>query len=198
MKAAGLKKKKVKVQNVPARLDDRLDEFANSSLILDNKINEILKEEGHLVFLDECLFKSRDFTRRAWSNPKQNLQVFDRTYNQPVQAVSMAICKCHGVLTQLQVDYALTVETFKEMLDSVSGAVDDEKVFLFMDNARFHKSEEVAKHMKKLNIEPVFNVAYRFEFNPIERLFAMYKQHFRKVLLRKMLDYPEAKATPLK
>jgi hypothetical protein len=26
----------------------------------------------------------------------------------------------------------------------------------------------------------------------------MYKQHFRKVLLKKMLDYPEAKSTPLK
>ena len=26
----------------------------------------------------------------------------------------------------------------------------------------------------------------------------MYKQHFRKVLLKKMLDFPEAKSTPLK
>ena len=67
-----------------------------------------------------------------------------------------------------------------------------------MDNARFHKSEEIIKHMKNLNIEPVFNVAYRFEFNAIERLFALYKNHFRKVLLQKMLDYPEAKSTPLK
>jgi transposase len=102
----------------------------------------------------------------------------------------MGICKCHGVLAQLQVDYALTVETFTEMLDNISGAVDDKKVYLFMDNAKFHKNEEVVKHMKKLNIEPVFNVAYRFEFNPIERLWAQYKSHFRKVLLRKMLDFP--------
>jgi hypothetical protein len=87
----------------------------------------------------------------------------------------MAICKCHGVLAQLQVDYALTVETFTEMLDNISGAVDDEKVYLFMDNAKFHKNEDVRKHMTKLNIEPVFNVSYRFEFNAIERLWAMYK-----------------------
>ena len=52
--------------------------------------------------------------------------------------------------------------------------------------------------MEELNIEPVFNVAYRFEFNPCERLFAFYKGYFRKVLLQKMLDYPEAKSTPLK
>ena len=80
MKSAGLRKKKIKIKNVPARGEQRYDEFENSTLSLDNKINEILKEDGHLVFLDECLFKSRDFTRSAWSNPKHNLQVFDRTY----------------------------------------------------------------------------------------------------------------------
>ena len=67
-----------------------------------------------------------------------------------------------------------------------------------MDNANYHRNEDVVKYMKKLNIEPVFNVSYRFEFNAIERLWAMFKQHFRKVLLTKMLNYPEAKSTPLK
>jgi hypothetical protein len=80
MKSSGLRKKKVKIKNVPARGEQRNDEFESSTISLDNKINEILKKDGHLVFLDECLFKSRDFTRSAWSNPKQNLQVLDRTY----------------------------------------------------------------------------------------------------------------------
>ena len=84
------------------------------------------------------------------------------------------------------------------MLDNISGATGNEKVYLFMDNAGYHKSLEVVKHMKKLNIEHVLNVAYRFEFNPIERLWAQYKQHYRKVLLKKMLEYPEAKSAPLK
>jgi hypothetical protein len=44
--------------------------------------------------------------------------------------------------------------------------------------------------MKKLNIEPVYNVAYRFEFNPCERNFAMIKNHYRKVLLQMMLEFP--------
>ena len=73
MRSAGLRKKKIKIKNVPARGEARNDEFENKTLSLDKKINEILKEDGHLVFLDECLFKSRDFTRSAWSNPKQNL-----------------------------------------------------------------------------------------------------------------------------
>ena len=52
--------------------------------------------------------------------------------------------------------------------------------------------------MKFLNIHPIRNVSYRFEFNPVERLYAMLKNHHRKVLLTKMLDYPDPKSNPLK
>ena len=49
------------------------------------------------------------------------------------------------------------------MLDCISGAVkDDSKIFLFLDGASIHKNPEVKKHMEELNIEPVFNVGYRF------------------------------------
>ena len=36
-----------------------------------------------------------------------------------------------------------------EMLDSISGAIaGDEKIYLFLDNASFHRSKETAAHMK--------------------------------------------------
>ena len=41
MRAAGLKKKKVGVRNVPARHEERVDEFNASILTLDNKMHEI-------------------------------------------------------------------------------------------------------------------------------------------------------------
>ena len=86
-----------------------------------------------------------------------------------------------------------------EMLDNISGAIPgDEKVYLFLDNASFHRSKETAAHMKRLNIEPVFNVAYHFTYNACERLFGQYKQYFRRVLLGKMLDGAGVKENPLK
>ena len=66
------------------------------------------------------------------------------------------------MLAQHQVDYAFTVETFMVMLDNISGAVKKERIYLFMDNASFHKNEQVRQHMELLNIEPIFNVAYQF------------------------------------
>ena len=43
--------------------------------------------------------------------------------------------------------------------------------------------------MKELNIEPVWNVPYRFEFNAAcERYWAQLKQSWRPLLLSKMLE----------
>ena len=69
----GITKKKVKVQNIPARLEERTTEFEQSVLQLDNQIHDAIAKGGHLVYLDETVFKKNDYTRQAYSNPKQNL-----------------------------------------------------------------------------------------------------------------------------
>ena len=53
--------------------------------------------------------------------------------------------------------------------------------------------------MKKLNIVPVWNVPYRFEFNAAcEMYWAQVKQQFRKILLQKMLEHTSSMDTPLR
>jgi hypothetical protein len=79
------------------------------------------------------------------------------------------------------------------MLDNISGAVKDEKIYIFQDGAGFHRSPEVKTRMKELNMEAVQNVGYRFQYNPCERLWGQYKMYFRKLLLEKMLYDPGPK-----
>ena len=81
MKQAGFKKKKVKVQSVPANEEEREEEFKSAILELDNKLDKIYQEKGHIVYLDECVFKSRDFKRQAWSSPHDSILVKDRVQN---------------------------------------------------------------------------------------------------------------------
>ena len=50
---------------------------------------------------------------------------------------------CDGIVAQLQVDYALDHVLFMEMLDNIAGATKIEKIYLFMDNAKYHKNELV-------------------------------------------------------
>ena len=52
--------------------------------------------------------------------------------------------------------------------------------------------------MNELEIVPILNVAYHFEFNEgIEKFWALLKQKFRPLLLKKMLKTPKNKETPL-
>lgn len=88
----------------------------------------------------------------------------------------------------MQLEYAFGSETFKEMVGGVRDAVkSDEKVYLFMDGAGYHRNREVKAEMTRLNIEPIMNVGYRFQYNPCERLWGQYKHHYRALLLDKML-----------
>ena len=42
MKHAGLRRKKIEISNIPARLEERYEEFENSVIVLDNKLNKII------------------------------------------------------------------------------------------------------------------------------------------------------------
>ena len=73
------------------------------------------------------------------------------------------------------------------MLKDIRGNVGREKIYLFLDNASFHKvfnDEEV----KKLNIEPIWNVPYHFQFNDaVEKYWSYLKSRYKPILLKKML-----------
>ena len=108
------------------------------------------------------MFKGRDFKRYAYTLPKTKLAVYDRTKYQSYQSVCVAICSCHGLLIIMQKDYGFNNESFIEMLDSIHEAVGKEKVYLMLDQASFHRNEDVKSYMSKLNITPIFNVSYHF------------------------------------
>ena len=53
----GITKKKVEVSCVPRKFETRVQEFEQTTLRLDNKINKILESGDHLVYVDEAVFK---------------------------------------------------------------------------------------------------------------------------------------------
>ena len=80
-----------------------------------------------------------------------------------------------------------------------ASAVGDERLYLFLDNCSVHHANETKPHFERLNIEPVWNVAYKFQYNSaIEMYWAQLKSAFRPILLNKMLKVPRAKDTPLR
>ena len=124
-------------------------------------MNKIVKDGGHLIFADECVFKSRGYQKQAWSAPYDNITVEDRTGKQPCQAVCAAVCRCHGILTYQIEDYSFNEEKFEYFLKEIRAATGGEdKLYLFLDNSGVHRCCTDA--MVALNIEPVWNVPYCF------------------------------------
>ncbi len=110
-----------------------------------------------------------------------------------------AVCSCHKLLTFSTCEYSFNKDTFAEFLADVRSACGEEPIYLFLDNASFHKSPELKPVFDTLKIKPVWNVAYSPEFNSaIELYWAQLKAYFRPLLLQKMLAGPRARDTPLR
>ena len=135
----------------------------------------------------------------AWSPRGENIILADSTGDQPCQALCAAVCSCHGLLTYAIEDYSFNGEKFESFLKDVRGACGDEKVYLFLDNSSVHHSEPATKAYRELNIEPVWNVPYRPQYNDAcEKYWAHLKSHFRPLLLKKMIDVPGRREQPMK
>ena len=50
-----------------------------------------------------------------------------------------------------------------------------------------HKSKEAKPYFEKLNIEPIWNVRYSPEFNPIEAIFSKVKAIFNRRRLNQLV-----------
>ena len=73
---------------------------------------------------------------------------------------------------------------FLEQLASSASPSADKKLYLFMDNANFHKGKKAKAKMVELNIEPIYNVPYQFDFNNgIEKYWRALKMRYRPKLL---------------
>ena len=164
LKFNGFKFKKVKTKNKPQKKDKLYQKYANLTIELRDKVNKIVKDGGHLIFADECVFKARGYQKQAWAGPYENVIVEDRTGNQPCQAVCAAVCKCHKVLTYQIEDYSFDEEKFNSFLKEIRAtAGNDDKLYLFLDNSGVHRC--CTEEMERLNIEPVWNCPYKYQFN---------------------------------
>ena len=74
---------------------------------------------------------------------------------------------------------SVNIDKFNEFLEKLAANNEGKKVALFMDNLAVHRSNRARAKMTELGIEPVFNLAYSPDFNPIEFCFSHVKRLFK-------------------
>ena len=56
-----------------------------------------------------------------------------------------------------------------------------------MDNLGFHKSDEVMDLYDELDIMPILNVGYSPDFNPIESVFSIVKNNYKRARMHSVV-----------
>ena len=150
---------------------------------------ENAKREGRLiVYIDEILFSKRSIKLREWATKNSNLTVNQEDVYVGLRSVIAGMTEEYGIGLIKIHDHACTGEDFRDYLIQLRGKVGKRPVSLFMDNATIHKKPCVKEWWSKLNMEPIWNIGYSPEFQPIEAVFSKVKREFNSQRLNNLVN----------
>ena len=150
---------------------------------------ENAKREGRLiVYIDETLFSKRSIKLREWANKNSNLTVNQEDVYVGFRSVIAGMTEERGIGLIKIHDRACVGEDFRDYLIQLRSKLGKRPVSLFMDNAGIHKKPCVKEWWPKLNMEPIWNVGYSPEFQPIEAVFSKVKREFNSQRLNNLVN----------
>ena len=98
--------------------------------------------------------------------------------------------KCHalilGISNQTGIDYheiyekSVNIEKFATYLKNLRQNHGKQKIALYLDNLSVHRSNKIKELMKDLDIKYVWGIPYSPDYQPIESVFSMVKNNYRK------------------
>ena len=140
---------------------------------------EQAKRDGcTIVFADETLFTKRALKQREWSAKNTNLTADQQDVYVGYRSALASMTAEKGMLLVHIYERPIKAPEFCAHLMKIRSKAGVKPIALFMDNLWVHKNAEVRELMTKLNIRPIYNVAYSPEFNPIEAVFSKVKRQF--------------------
>ena len=140
---------------------------------------EQVEREGRLlVFADETLFTKRAIKLREWSVKNTNLTADQEDVYVGYRAALASMTAEKGICVVHVYEEPVKVPEFCAHLMKLCSKARGRPLALFMDNLWVHKDAKVRELMAKLDVRPIYNVAYSPEFNPIEAVFSKVKRQF--------------------
>ena len=147
-------------------------EFPKKQAELKVILDSAIKTGKKIIFLDEVVFTSKTLLMRVYSNKGCNITIDRDKLNHAYWSVIAAISMDNKVEHLYFEAGAINMVLFNEFLFELRKKMGNDKVFLFMDQLRVHYGSKVMPTYPELNFEPIWNVKYSTDFNPIETVFA--------------------------
>ncbi len=181
----GIRRKKVRLEKAMT-LRVRQNFVQNCQALLAS-MEQAAREGRILVFLDEILFTKRALKLREWSARNSNLSVDQEEVYVGYRSVIATMTAERGMGLCLIYMTAVDADDFVAFLRKLRAKLGRRPIALFMDQLPVHKSKDVRPAYDRLDITPIYNVAYSPEFNPIEAVFSKVKRHFSSQRLHNLV-----------
>ena len=161
--------------------------FVGSCQELLGAMEQAEREGRVLVFADEICFTKRSLQLREWSAKSTNLTVDQEDVYVGYRAALASMTAAKGICLVHIYDRPVKEPELRAHLCKLRVKAGKKPLALFMDNLWVHKQKEVRELMTKLDIRPIYNVAYSPEFNPIEAVFSKVKRQFIRHRLQNLV-----------
>ncbi len=172
----GIRRKKVRLEKVMTQRVRR--NFVQNCQRLLAEMEQAKHDGRILVFADETLFTKRAVKLREWSAKSTNLSVDQEELYVGYRSALASMTEEKGICLVHISDAPVKEAEFCTHINKLRARAGKRPIALFMDNLWVHKNAQVRELMAKLDIRPIYNVAYSPEFNPIEAVFSKVKRHF--------------------
>ena len=172
----GIRRKKVRQEKTMTQRVRR--NFVENCQRLLAEMEQAKREGCIVVFADETLFTKRAIKLNEWSAKNTSLTVDQEDVYVGYRAALASMTEEKGMLLVHVYEHPIKEPEFRVHLSKMRSKAGRRPIALFMDNLWVHKNADIRELMRKLNIRPIYNVAYSPEFNPIEAVFSKVKRQF--------------------
>ena len=153
---------------------------------MQSEVKQALDLGKKIIFADETMFTTATVLSHAYSHKKSNIEIDQALMNNEALAVVAGVSAEAGLESYMIRKGAIDSESFIDFLRTVQERNPATPVAIFMDNASFHRSKVVTAYLKESGIQAIFNLPYSPQYNPIERVWALVKNRYKRRKLEKV------------
>ena len=164
------------------RRDDQIENYSRWFLKSQSQIYCSQNENRRVIFVDESTFTSATISTRAFAVKGQHcFHPYDQKDFRRVHLIA-AVSAERGLEGWLTSKKPVNSEAFVQILDKICQPTST--FCLLGDNSTWHTSRFTQSHLRARNTFFIPNVPYSPECNPIEIVFRMVKNFFKKYRLQ--------------
>jgi transposase len=136
-------------------------------------------EASRLVCIDETWIKTNMTRLRGWCRKGARLAV-KRPHGHWKMLTFLAALRCDGLTAPFVLDGPVNRLSFEAYVEHILVPALRPRDIVVMDNLNSHKGEAVRRMIRKAGAHLLFLPAYSPDLNPIEQVFAKFKELLRK------------------